>query len=80
LILKGYDDYERNRKQFHQQFRAVEMPRELQKTPVAQQPEPEEPKSVPTEARRTELGINRFWSKFKDNLIDLFKEEEDQHL
>jgi cell division protein FtsA len=80
LILKGYDDYERNRKQFHQQFRAVEMPRELQKEVVAQQPAPAEPQSIPTETRRTELGINRFWSKFKDNLIDLFKEEEDQHL
>lgn len=80
LILKGYDDYERNRKQFHQQFRAVEMPRELQKAAEVQQPAAADPQSIPTEARRTELGINRFWSKFKDNLIDLFKEEEDQHL
>lgn len=80
LILKGYDDYERNRKQFHQQFKAMEIPRELQKETAAPQAVPVEPQSVPTEARRTELGINRFWSKFKDNLIDLFKEEEDQHL
>ncbi|HOA36800.1 MAG TPA: cell division protein FtsA [Flavihumibacter sp.] len=84
LILKGYDDYERNRKQFEKKFRPVEIPRELQKQTVVPETravvEQEEESSVPVSNRKAELGINRFWSKFKDNLIDLFKEEEDQHL
>ena len=25
-------------------------------------------------------GLNNFWGKFKDGIIDLFKEEEDKHL
>ena len=25
-------------------------------------------------------GLNNFWEKFKDGIIDLFKEEEDKHL
>lgn len=80
LILKGYDDYERNRKQFERHFRPVEIPRELQKTTTVEKSLPVEETSVPVSNRKAELGINRFWSKFKDNLIDLFKEEEDQHL
>lgn len=85
LILKGYDDYERNRKLFTKQFRMVEIPKELKKE--IQQPDVQdtlitEEKEGPVEVstRTRELGgINRFWSKFKDNLIDLFKEEDDKN-
>lgn len=85
LILKGYDDYERNRKLFTKQFKMVEIPKELKKE--IQQPEVQdtlvtEEKEGPVEVstRSRELGgINRFWSKFKDNLIDLFKEEDDKN-
>jgi cell division protein FtsA len=87
LILKGYDDYERNRKLFTKQFKMVEIPRELKKE--IQEAEAQdsiaavaETKTEPVEvsARARELGgLNRFWSKFKDNLIDLFKEEEDKN-
>jgi cell division protein FtsA len=85
LILKGYDDYERNRKLFTRQFKMVEIPKELKKE--IQQPEVQdtlvtEEKEGPVEVstRSRELGgINRFWSKFKDNLIDLFKEEDDKN-
>ncbi|WP_290795639.1 cell division protein FtsA [Flavihumibacter sp. UBA7668] len=85
LILKGYDDYERNRKLFTKQFKMVEIPKELKKE--IQQPEVQdtlasEDKEGPVEVstRTRELGgINRFWSKFKDNLIDLFKEEDDKN-
>lgn len=86
LILKGYDDYERNRKLFTKQFKAVEIPKELKKEAVQEVAETVEPAQVETNkpvevsARSRELGgINRFWSKFKDNLIDLFKEEEDKN-
>jgi cell division protein FtsA len=87
LILKGYDDYERNRKLFTKQFKMVEIPKELKKE--IQEAEAQdsiasvaETKTEPVEvsARTRELGgLNRFWSKFKDNLIDLFKEEEDKN-
>lgn len=87
LILKGYDDYERNRKLFTKQFKMVEIPKELKKE--IQEAEAQdsiaavaETKTEPVEvsARARELGgLNRFWSKFKDNLIDLFKEEEDKN-
>ena len=80
LILKGYDDYERNRKQFERHFRPVEVPRELQKEAIVEKAAPVTSGPVEVSGRKSELGINRFWSKFKDNLIDLFKEEEDQHL
>jgi cell division protein FtsA len=81
LILKGYDDYERNRKQFDRHFRPMEIPKELQKETAAEKmavPSGDVP--VQVSGRKAELAINRFWGKFKDNLIDLFKEEEDQHL
>lgn len=81
LILKGYDDYERNRKQFDRHFRPVEVPRELQKeTTLEKIAAPVAGETVQVGGRKAELAINRFWGKFKDNLIDLFKEEEDQHL
>jgi cell division protein FtsA len=85
LILKGYDDYERNRKLFTKQFKMVEIPKELKKeiqeAPV-QDSVAADAKDEPIEvtARTRKLaGINGFWSKFKDNLIDLFKEEEDKN-
>ncbi|ULQ56542.1 cell division protein FtsA [Flavihumibacter rivuli] len=79
LILKGYDDYERNRKQFERVFKPVEVPRELQKQAEVM-PEPVAQEQAPVVRKRSELGISKFWGKFKDNLIDLFKEEEDQQL
>jgi cell division protein FtsA len=75
LILKGYDDYEHNRKQFEKDFKMVEVPDSLKQ--VAEEVAvPEE--VVPVNGRRKNL--TGFWDKFKDRLVDLFKEEEDHHL
>ena len=75
LILKGYDDYEHNRKQFEQSFKQVVVPEAL-KTEVEPEPvEIESDGSVSTEQRRR--GMTNFWGKFKDGLINIFKEEED---
>ena len=72
LILKGYSDYEHKHKQFTQTFTKVSVPKTLTvETPAA--PVQQEPQSVNMKDRKP-----RFWDKFKDNLIDLFKEEEDQ--
>jgi cell division protein FtsA len=76
LILKGYDDYEHNRKLFTQSFTKVEVPEDLMR-----QPEIDEvldtDSSVNTSGRR---GMSNFWGKFKNSLIDMFREEEDHKL
>ncbi|HYE55840.1 MAG TPA: cell division protein FtsA [Chitinophagaceae bacterium] len=75
LILKGYDDYEHDRKQFEVRFAQMQVPKTLQKEEQVEEA-PEE--DVNVTQRRKRLGIGSFWGKFKDNLIDLFKEEEDK--
>src|SRR4051794_16323153 len=78
LILKGYDDYEHKRKQFESTFRKVEVPAGL-KTQMEEVPvEAEMNGGIDTMERRR--GMSNFWGKFKTSLIEIFKEEEDQHL
>ena len=80
LILKGYADYDMKHKEFTETFKRVEVPRVLKAVtpaPVAApvvgeaQPEPT-PAPVNNGKKRVE-----FWEKFKNNLIDLFKEEDE---
>jgi cell division protein FtsA len=77
LILKGYDDYEHKRKQFESTFRKVEIPDGL-KSVAEEVPVEAGMDSVATAERRK--GMSNFWGKFKTSLIEIFKEEEDQHL
>jgi cell division protein FtsA len=80
LILKGYSDYEHNRKQFEKTHVQVEIPTAL-KTPDITKEEviaTEEEKQTARVINRR--GIKDFWGKFKDGIIDLFKEEEDHAL
>ncbi|MGN6399174.1 MAG: cell division protein FtsA [Flavisolibacter sp.] len=76
LILKGYDDYEHNRKQFEQTFKPVTVPDAL-RTEEEVPFEAEANGSVAIGERRK--SMTNFWGKFKDGLINIFKEEEDQH-
>ena len=76
LILKGYDDYEHARKDFDLRYAKMEVPKQLQKGEGAEEVAVEE--EVNTSQRKKRMGIGNFWGKFKDNLIDLFKEEEDR--
>jgi len=80
LILKGYSDYEHNRKQFEKSHVQVDIPTIL-KTPEIIRETPaiteEEKQAVRIINRK---GIKDFWGKFKDGIIDLFKEEEDHAL
>jgi len=81
LILKGYSDYEHNRKQFDKGFRRMEVPDNLRKT--AQQEEETatvDRELLQQEKVRNRKGMKDFWGKFKDGIIDLFKEEEDHAL
>jgi cell division protein FtsA len=79
LILKGYSDYEHNRKQFEQNHAKLEVPETLKK---AELPEEElvTEDMIQAEKVKNRKGIKDFWGKFKDGIIDLFKEEEDHAL
>jgi cell division protein FtsA len=77
LILKGYDDYEHNRKQFEQTFKSVSVPDAL-RTEAEEMPELVEANgSIVTTERRK--GMSNFWGKFKTSLIEIFREEEDHN-
>jgi cell division protein FtsA len=76
LILKGYSDYEHRYKEFSDKFVRVDVPRSLTtRETVAEAPVAEQEQTVDVTERAKKI---RFWDKFKNNLIDLFKEEEDQ--
>lgn len=83
LILKGYNDYDHQYKEFNEQFVKMEVPSALKKNPVTS---PEVPVAVAPEMPTTPVAKAtvdvapriKFWDKFKNNLIELFKEEEDQ--
>ncbi len=78
LILKGYDDYEHNRKQFDKDFKLVEVPESLKQVPTEETVAVEQ--SVSADKMTKRKNLTGFWDKFKDRLVDLFKEEEDHHL
>ncbi len=73
LILKGYSDYEHKYKDFADRFKKVEVPKKLTVEKEEAKIETEEKVVVDVKERK-----GKFWDKFKNNLIDLFKEEEDQ--
>jgi len=84
LILKGYSDYEHNRKQFDKGFRRMEVPDNLRKAGVQEEEEEvrtaQDRELLQQEKVRNRKGMKDFWGKFKDGIIDLFKEEEDHAL
>jgi cell division protein FtsA len=79
LILKGYSDFEHNRKQFENQFRKVEIPETLKKAAMVEEELATE-EVVQREKVKNRKSIKDFWGKVKDGIIDLFKEEEDHAL
>jgi cell division protein FtsA len=79
LILKGYDDFEHNRKMFDKEYKKMDVPSALRNNGTEEVAvETEEEINEKEMARRKNL--TGFWGKFKDRIIDLFKEEEDKHL
>lgn len=73
LILKGYSDYDHKYKEFTEKFKKVEVPRTLVQ-------DNEKAETITENKATVDVGVRKqkFWDKFKNNLIDLFKEEEDQ--
>jgi len=80
LILKGYDDYEHKRKQFESQFKKVEVPDGLRRMMNDQTDEVLDAEQSAETEMPNRKNLKNFWGKFKDGIIDLFKEEEDKHL
>ena len=81
LILKGYDDYEHKRKKFDQEFRKVDVPQGLKRQLAQGEEMVAEEESVSGDTMKSRNGgLKDFWGRFKDGIIDLFKEEEDKHL
>ncbi len=78
LILKGYDDYEHNRKQFEKEYKKVIVPESLKQQDVVDGTKEES--MISTDKMKNRKGLKDFWGKFKTSLIDLFKEEEDHAL
>ncbi|HEX4849879.1 MAG TPA: cell division protein FtsA [Puia sp.] len=79
LILKGYSDYEHNRKQFEQSHIKMEVPDNLRRM-RDEELDPVLEEVVQAEKVKNRKGLKDFWGKFKDGIIDLFKEEEDHAL
>src|SRR3954470_11534329 len=82
LILKGYSDYEHKYKEFEKSFKKVIVPETLVKedepeTRPLETPDVEPKGKINTAARK---GMTKFWEKFKNNLLELFKEEGDKDL
>jgi cell division protein FtsA len=80
LILKGYSDYEHNRKEFEKGYRKVEVPDNLKKAEAREEEPAYSEEQLQQERVRSRKGVKDFWGKFKDGIIDLFKEEEDHAL
>lgn len=77
LILKGYNDYENNNKEFAEQFKKVSIPEGLQQ-PLADASSGST-EEVPVKVKQRK-SLKTFMDGFKNGLIDLFKEEEDARL
>lgn len=86
LILKGYDDFENNRKVFDKGFKPVAVPADLMQRGATGIQEEDtvngETDGLPIDAqadreKKIKPIKDSFWKKFKDGLIDIFKEEED---
>jgi cell division protein FtsA len=80
LILKGYNDYENKNKVFEETFKRVEVPAEmLQEEPVEETVAENSvvEHQVEVKKRRT---IKGFMDSFKDNIIEMFKEDGDAQL
>jgi cell division protein FtsA len=80
LILKGYDDYEHNRKEFEKDYKKVEVPDGLKNKVEDEVAVIETEEEVSKEKMKNRKNLTGFWGKFKDKIIDLFKEEDDKHL
>ena len=79
LILKGYNDYENKNKTFDNNFIKVTSTGIMQEEVVEEQETFTQEETEPQVIRRKKT-IKGFMDSFKNNLIEMFKEEEDGQL
>jgi cell division protein FtsA len=79
LILKGYNDYENKRKQFEEEFRKINIPKNLQQQCIDEVEEEEivEERNHVVKPRKT---LKSFLDSCKNGLIEMFKDEDDSEL
>lgn len=84
LILKGYNDYENNRKEFENSFRAMNVPENLKTGAMSMQSATNGKReaTMPAQHAETKRGksLKEFLDSFKNGIIELFKEEDDRQL
>ncbi len=79
LILKGYNDYERNLKQFSTSNLEVLMPDNFKLPESTEEERVKTPEEEVKRNVRTRKGFS-IWQTMQQSLIDLFKEDEDTEL
>ncbi len=79
LILKGYNDYENKNRKFDTNFIKVSGTGIMQEAPVENELEEISEEKEPEIVKRKKT-IKGFMDSFKTNLIEMFKEEEDEVL
>ena len=79
LILKGYNDYENKNRKFDTNFIKVSGTGIMQEAPVENELEAISEEKEPEIVKRKKT-IKGFMDSFKTNLIEMFKEEEDEVL
>ncbi len=77
LILKGYSDFEKQRKDFITINSEVTVPADFTR-PLTEDELEKEIQQVPTEAMRKRN--KSIWDKMKDSIYEIFREEDDQEL
>jgi cell division protein FtsA len=80
LILKGYDDFEHNRKQFDSTYKKVEVPEGLRQEVLQEELVEVDPHGATIIRAESRKGLSNFWRKFQNSLIEIFKEDEDEKL
>ena len=85
LILKGYNDYEQNYKVFAETFKKIEVPKSLTVAGTgnglsSEKVEVKAPVATTLTPEQIEKRKSKFWDRFKNNLIEIFSEEEDKLL
>jgi len=76
LILKGYNDYENKNKQMAPNFAKVTLPKSTQEEVLVEAGAAEATEEAPIKIKQRKT-LQGFMDRFKTNLIELFKEEED---
>jgi len=86
LILKGYNDYEQHHKVFENNFKKIEVPKELTIDAADINSDTHE-MSVVGEDQKTVIEPSiiegrklKFWDRFKSDLIEIFSEDDDKLL